>query len=210
MKRILRLITIVTILGPSGEGKTTLLRMILGLISPDSGDVTLIASDGTELPVNADLRNLISYVPQGNTIIAGTGAENLRMVNEAATDEAIIAALKSACAWEFVKNLPDGIHTRLGSNAYGISVGQAQRISIARALLRNAPILLLDEATSALDPDTEASVLKQIVSMCPNKTCIVSTHRPSILPLSSRVYRVKEKTLVELNRRETMSFGMPD
>lgn len=190
---------IVTVLGSSGEGKTTLLRMILGLISPDSGEVSLIGSDGKEMPVNADLRKLISYVPQGNTTVAGTIAENMRMVKENATDEEIIEALKTACAWEFVKDLPDGINTRLGGNAHGISTGQAQRISIARAILRNAPILVLDEATSALDTDTENTVLKNIVSMCPDKTCIVSTHRPSILKLSDRVYRVEDKKLVVLD-----------
>ena len=187
---------IVTILGSSGEGKTTLLRMILGLISPDSGDVTLIGSDGKEMPVNADLRKLISYVPQGNTTITGTISENMRMVKENATDEEITEALKTACAWDFVKELPDGINTHLGGNAHGISTGQAQRISIARAVLRNSPILMLDEATSALDINTENTVLKNIVSMCPDKTCIVSTHRPSILKLSNRVYRVEDKKLV--------------
>ncbi len=187
---------IVTVLGSSGEGKTTLMRMILGLISPDSGEVTLIGSDGKEMPVNADLRKLISYVPQGNTTITGTIAENMRMVKENATDEEIITALKTACAWDFIKDLPNGINTRLGGNAHGISTGQAQRISIARAILRNSPILMLDEATSALDVDTENTVLHNIVSMCPDKTCIVSTHRPSILKLSSRVYRVEDKKLV--------------
>ena len=189
---------IVTLLGPSGEGKTTLLRMILGLISPDSGDVTLIGSDGKEMSVNADLRKLISYVPQGDTTISGTIAENMRMVKENATDEEIIKALKTACAWDFVKDLPDGINTHLGGNAHGISTGQAQRISIARAVLRDAPILMLDEATSALDSETENTVLKNIVSTCPNKTCIVSTHRPSILELSDRIYRVEDKKLVQV------------
>lgn len=187
---------IVTILGSSGEGKTTLLRMILGLISPDSGDITLTGSDGTEMPVNADLRKLISYVPQGSTTVAGTIAENMRMVCENASDEEIINALKTACAWEFVKELPNGVNTYIGGNSHGISTGQAQRISIARAILRDAPVIILDEATSALDSDTENEVLKNIVSACPEKTCIVSTHRPSILKLSSRVYCVEDKKLV--------------
>lgn len=191
---------IVTILGPSGEGKTTLLRMILGLVSPDSGDVSLIGADGKKMAVNADMRKLISYVPQGNTIIAGTIAENLRMVKEDAADAELIEALKTACAWEFVQKLPEGIHTAVGGNGHGVSMGQAQRISIARALLRNSPILILDEATSALDTETEAEVLKNIVSACPDKTCIVSTHRPSILKLSDRVYRIEDKKLIELDR----------
>lgn len=191
---------IVTILGSSGEGKTTLLRMILGLVSPDSGAVSLIGTNGKEAPVNADLRKLISYVPQGNTTVSGTVAENLRMVREDASDAELIEALQTACAWEFVQRMPEGIHTALGGSGHGVSMGQAQRISIARALLRDSPVLILDEATSALDTETEAKVLKNIVSVCPEKTCIVSTHRPSILKLSDRVYRIEDKKLVELDR----------
>ena len=189
---------IVTLLGPSGEGKTTLLRMILALISPDKGEITLIGSDGRESAANADLRCLISYVPQGASTVAGTVAENMRMVKEDATDDEIITALKTACAWEFVKELPDGINTYIGTGSHGISEGQAQRISIARAILRDTPILMLDEATSALDSDTENEVLKNITSSCPDKTCIVSTHRPSIFALSDRIYRVEDKKLLDV------------
>ena len=122
------------------------------------------------------------------------------MVKEDAADAELIEALKTACAWEFVQKLPEGIHTALGGNGHGVSMGQAQRISIARALLRNSPILILDEATGALDTETEAEVLKNIVSSCPEKTCIVSTHRPSILKLSDRVYRIEDRKLMELDR----------
>ena len=194
---------IVTLLGPSGEGKTTLLRMILALISPDKGEITLIGSDGRESAANADLRRLISYVPQGASTVAGTVAENMRMVKEDATDDEIITALKTACAWEFVKELPDGINTYIGINkelrerGRGISEGQAQRLSIARAILRDAPILLLDEATSALDEETEARVIHNVLSASPNKTIVVSTHRLSMLIKCNRIYRIINKTMEE-------------
>ena len=193
---------IVAVLGASGEGKTTLLRMILGLIRPEQGSVTLRGSDGERVPINADLRLLFSYVPQGNTIFSGSVAENMRMVCENATDEQIIAALKTACAWGFVEKLPQGIHTQLGEKGKGLSMGQAQRIAIARAVLRDAPILLLDEATSALDAETERKVLENIMRCRPNKTCIVCTHRPGVLAQCRRVYRITGQAIREMTREE--------
>ena len=141
---------IVALVGPSGEGKTTMIRLILGLIRPQDGNVTLCASDGSEIPMNAETRHLFAYVPQGNTIISGTIAENMRMVKEDATDEEIIEALKVSCAWDFVEKMPDTINSNVGERGRGLSEGQAQRIAIARAVLRDAPVLLLDEATSAV------------------------------------------------------------
>ncbi|MCQ2456787.1 MAG: ABC transporter ATP-binding protein/permease [Clostridia bacterium] len=180
----------VAVLGPSGEGKTTLLRLILGLVLPEEGEVTLRGSDGRKIPMNADLRELFSYVPQGSSVTSGTVADNLRMVKEDATDEEITGALKAACAWEFVETLPGGIYGCLGDGGKGISTGQAQRISIARAILRDSPVLLLDEATSALDAETEKKVLANILKMSPNRTCIISTHRESVLGSCKKVYRI--------------------
>ncbi len=190
---------IVALVGPSGEGKTTMIRMVLGLIHPQEGLVSLVDSDGHEVEINADTRRYFSYVPQGNTILSGTIAENMRMVKEDATDEEIIAALKTACAWEFVSQLEGGINGKLGERGRGVSEGQAQRIAIARAVLRDAPVLLLDEATSALDVQTEREVLRRIVKQRPNKTIIVTTHRPSVLDLCQRVYRVTDSKLTELD-----------
>ena len=108
-----------------------------------------------------------------------------------------------ACAWDLVAKLPNGINSKLREHGKGISEGQAQRISIARAILRDAPILLLDEATSALDTETERKVLQNIVRRCPNKTCIVTTHRPSVLDVCDRVYRVSgTQVTVEERGRE--------
>ena len=130
---------IVSLVGPSGEGKTTMVEM------------------------NADTRHLFAYVPQGNTILSGTIAENLKMVKQDATEEEMIEALKISCAWDFVKNMEETIYTKIGERGRGFSEGQAQRIAIARAVLRDAPILLLDEATSALDVTTERKVLRNII-----------------------------------------------
>lgn len=199
---------IVALVGPSGEGKTTMIRLILGLIRPESGRAYLRASNGQEMEMNADTRYLFSYVPQGNTILQGTIAENMRMVKEDATDEEIVEALKIACAWDFVKNLPETFNSTIGEKGRGLSEGQAQRISIARAVLRNSPILLLDEATSALDVTTERMVLRNIIQQRPNKVCIVTTHRPSVLNMCQRVYRVMETHVTELSEEESARMAM--
>lgn len=199
---------IVALVGPSGEGKTTLIRLMLGLVQPQEGRVFLRASYGTETDLNADSRMLFTYVPQGNTIMSGTIEENLRIVNPEATEEEIIEALKVSCAWDFVKNMPQQIHSELGERGRGLSEGQAQRIAIARALLRNAPILLLDEATSALDARTEGQVLKNIRESCPEKTCIVTTHHAGVLGLCTRIYRVQETRVAELTREEAARIIM--
>lgn len=193
---------IVALVGPSGEGKTTMIRLILGLVRPERGSAFLKASDGRTVEMNADTRYLFAYVPQGNTILSGTIAENMRMVKEEATDEEIIEALKIACAWDFVERMPDTINSNIGERGRGFSEGQAQRIAIARAVLRDAPILLLDEATSALDVTTERQVLRNIIQQRPNKTCIVTTHRPSVLNMCQRVYRVMQTHVTELSEEE--------
>ena len=185
-----------------------MIRLILGLVRPEDGDVKLRASNGQEISMNAETRHLFAYVPQGNTILSGTIAENMRMVKEDATDEEIVDALKVACAWDFVGKLPDTINSNVGERGRGLSEGQAQRIAIARAVLRDSPILLMDEATSALDVTTERTVLRNIVQQHPNKTCIVTTHRPSVLNLCQRVYRVMETKVTELSEEESSRMAM--
>jgi len=184
---------IVAVLGESGGGKTTLFRLLLGLVNPDVGNVYIEDYKGNRLDINADLRQLISYVPQGNTIVLGTITDNLRMIKDDASEQEMIKALKIACAWDFVK--PLGLDGKVGEKGKGLSEGQGQRIAIARAMLRNAPILFLDEATSALDEKTENDVLDSIVKNCPNKTIIVSTHRPSVLSRCDKVYKIVDKKL---------------
>ena len=198
---------IIALVGPSGEGKTTLIRMFLGLIHPESGKARLKDANGEYYTLDASTRKLFAYVPQGNTIFSGTIADNLRMVKEDATDEQIIEALKSACAYDFVEKLDEGINSKIGARGRGLSEGQAQRISIARAILRDAPILLLDEATSALDIETERKVLRNIIQNHPNKTCIVTTHRPSVLNMCQRVYRVVDTKLTQLTEEEASAMA---
>lgn len=198
---------IVALVGPSGEGKTTLIRLILGLLKPEKGDAVLRASDGTEVELNAEIRHLLAYVPQGNTIFSGTIADNLRMAKTDATEVELIEALQLACAWDFVSKMPGGINSNLGERGRGLSEGQAQRIAIARAMLRDTPVLLLDEATSALDVATERKVLQNIMQARPNKTCIVTTHRPSVLTMCQRVYRVMDKQITELDAEESAQLA---
>ncbi len=197
---------IIALVGPSGEGKTTMLRLILSLMRTKDGTAYLAAGGNTDkldmVPLTPSTRKLFSYVPQGNTMFSGTIAENMRNVKPEATDEEIVEALKEACAWEFVEKLPDGIHSAIKERGGGFSEGQAQRVSIARALLRQAPILLLDEATSALDVATERKVLRNIMNSERPRTCIVTTHRPTVLSTCTRVYAIRDKKCVVLNDEE--------
>lgn len=199
---------IVAIVGPSGEGKTTLIRLMLGLVSPQDGSVSICTARGEHIAMNARLRQLFAYVPQGNTMISGTIADNLRIAKEDATDEELIRALKLACAWGFVDKLPEKINSQLGERGRGLSEGQSQRIAIARAILRDAPIMLFDEATSALDTATERAVLRNITESSLNKTCIITTHRPSVLNLCKRIYRVIDREVCELDSEETERMAM--
>lgn len=195
---------VVALVGPSGEGKTTMLRLILALLCPKEGRMWVCAEENREekILLSASARKLFSYVPQGNTMFSGTIAENLRTVKPDASDEELIEALKLACAWDFVQKLPDGINSAVKERGGGFSEGQAQRLSIARALLRKSPILLLDEATSALDVATERRVIRNIMTDTYPRTCIVTTHRPTVLNICARVYAIKDKSCRELKERE--------
>ncbi len=181
---------ILALVGPSGEGKTTLLRLLLGLIRPDEGEICLIDGMGQRHDIGADTRHCFTYVPQGNTVIAGTVADNLRLAKPDATVEEMVQALRDACAWGFVNELPLGLDSPIGEGGKGLSEGQAQRIAIARALMRTAPVMLLDEVTSALDRATEQQVLENLTKR--GVTTIVTTHRPSVLELCSQIYRVED------------------
>ena len=150
--------------------------------------------DGRRIPVSAATRGLFSYIPQNNFMFSDTVAENMRTVNREATDDQIVEALKQACAYEFIENLPDGIYSKIGEKGSGFSEGQIQRLAIARALISNAPVLLLDEATSALDAETEKQILRNVLENNRHRTLIFATHRQSVIPLCNRVYKIHSDT----------------
>lgn len=166
------------VLGETGAGKTTLIRIILALLKPQQGSVTIYDSHES-MALTPRIRCNIVYVPQGNTLLSGTIRDNLRLGRLGATDREMAEALHTACA-DFVFDLPDGLDTECSEAGGGLSEGQAQRISIARALLRDRSIMLFDEATSALDPDTERQLLDNILGRH-DRTIIFITHRQAVV-----------------------------
>ena len=187
------------ILGETGAGKTTLIRMMLALINPQEGDVRLISSDNEKnaalTPSSRDRvkeRGYFSYIPQGNTLFSGSIRENLLMGNPNATTEEMRNALHIAMA-DFVFDLPDGIFTKCSEQGGGLSEGQAQRIAIARAILRPCKILLLDEATSALDVQTEKTLLENLKQHFKNTTIIFVTHRLAVVDFTTDVLTMERQ-----------------
>ena len=168
--------------GPSGIGKSTLLKLLLGVIVPQSGQLYLECPEG-QVPLDRSTRKLFAYVPQGNLLLSGTIRENLTVVRPQATEEEIQAAVYASTMDEFLPQLPQGLDTPLGESGMGLSEGQAQRLAIARAVLGGAPVMLLDECTSALDAETEQKVLQRLKAL-PERTCIAVTHRPAAMELS--------------------------
>ena len=176
------------ILGETGAGKTTLIRLLLGLITPQKGAVEWCLQD-QRCPYGFLGREAIAYVPQGNTLLSGTIRENLLLANSTATEEEMNDALFVAAA-DFVFALPQGLDTACQEFGGGLSEGQAQRICIARALLRPCPILIFDESTSALDIATEKLVIERLVSSCKGKTMIFVTHRAAVLEHCSQIIQL--------------------
>ncbi len=189
----------VAIVGESGIGKTTLIRIIMSFMSDVQGSVRFFNEDGEEELANAGTRDYIAYVPQGNTLFSGTIRENILMGNLCATEEDVVEALRLASGYDFVMELPQGLDTVIGERGHGLSEGQAQRIAIARAFVRKAPFLILDEATSALDEVTEQAVIRGLQQLTPRPTCLIITHRKSILEYCDREIKLEGKTAMEVS-----------
>lgn len=183
------------IVGKSGIGKTTLVRLMMAFTQNMTGDIVFFNDQGNKMQASPDARKFIAYVPQGNTLFSGTIKENILMGNKNASDEEVIEALISSAAYDFVNEFPKGINTLIGEKGVGISEGQAQRIAIARALVRRAPFLILDEATSSLDESTELKVLEGIRKWRPSPTCLLITHRRSVLQYCDREIVIEDKKL---------------
>ena len=185
---------IAALTGISGGGKTTLFMLIFGMYRPQAGKITLVTTQGECAPCAAS-RRLFAYVPQGNGLFSGTIRENIAFA-VLADDERIMRAARTACAEEFIMQLPDGLDTVIGENGAGLSEGQAQRIAVARAVYSGADFLLMDEATSALDADTEYRLLKNIAAL-DGKTALIVTHRPAALEICSRKFILKDGVINE-------------
>jgi ABC-type bacteriocin/lantibiotic exporter with double-glycine peptidase domain len=178
--------TMVAVMGETGVGKTTLLRLLLALIKPDSGKITI--SDGNEdVTISERTRANFVYVPQGNSLFSGTIRDNLLMGDLSADDDELKRVLKIAVA-EFVFDLPEGLDTVLGENGSGLSEGQAQRIAIARSLLRPGKVLLFDEATSALDSETEQTFMRNLKNEIRNRTVLFITHQTEVAAFCDHTY----------------------
>lgn len=179
------------VLGETGAGKTTLIRLLLGLLKPKYGTIT-IYNDEQNHNMSALMRCNMVYVPQGNTLMSGTIRDNLLMADPNATDHDMMEALHTACA-DFVAELPEGLYTTIDEKGGGLSEGQSQRITIARALLRKRSIMLFDEATSALDPETEKMLLTNILKN-KEQTIIFITHRMAVLEYCDKRLNMDDKT----------------
>lgn len=183
--------------GISGIGKSTLFKLLLGVLKPDAGAVEIETAAGA-LSADKTTRALFSYVPQGNLLFSGTVRENLCFVKADATEEEIDRAVRVSCADEFLRELPEGLDTRLGEGGRGLSEGQMQRLAVARAVLTDAPVLLLDEATSALDAQTERRLLQNLKAL-PGKTCLLISHKTAAFDVCDRVLELREGRVLSVH-----------
>jgi len=187
----------VSMMGSSGIGKTTFLRLVMSFVFPETGTMELFDEEGKRIKINAGSRKYLSYVPQGNTLISGRIIDNLRLGDKDLSEDEIWKLLRVVAVDEFVRSTPNGLDTVVGERGLGLSEGQAQRIAIARALAKKAPLLILDEATSALDEETEIAVLRHLREHVKGITCLLITHRTSVLKFCDRCIRIDDKRIVD-------------
>ena len=187
----------VAIVGESGIGKTTLIRLLMSFAAPNKGIIEYSDKDGRTMEANADVRRFISYVPQGNTLFSGTIRSNILMGKADASEEELMQAIELSSSQSFINEMEDGLDTVIGEKGLGVSEGQAQRIAIARALIRKSPFIILDEATSALDEVTELKVLGGLRKLTPRPTCLLITHRRSVLQYCDRELKIENHNMRE-------------
>jgi len=176
------------LMGHTGAGKTTLFRLLLGLIKPNQGSMELFNADNRQA-ISEHTRSNFVFVPQGNSLMSGSIRYNLQLAKPDATDEELREVLHTAMA-DFVLDLPEGLDAECGERGGGLSEGQAQRIAIARGLLRPGNIMLLDEISASLDEQTEQELYKRLFAAYPQKTMIFITHRPTVCELCNEVIRL--------------------
>lgn len=196
---------IVAIYGESGIGKSTLLKLILGIVQNNDGKIYFELENEEQIQIGTNTRNMFAYVPQGNFILSGTIRENITFANSNASAEEIKNALQISDCEKFISKLPEGINTKIGERGKGLSEGQLQRLALARAIISKAPILILDEVTSSLDSNTEMKVLQNIKNMS-DRTCIIVTHRTIVSKVCDLEFIVEDKKITEKaiaeNRKE--------
>ena len=189
---------------PSAIGPAKRIPSILGLVRPQDGGVSLCAADGTAIEMNAETRHLFAYVPQGNTIISGTIAENMRMVKEDATDEEMIRVCRLAQADPFIQEFPDKYDTYIEQGGSNVSGGQKQRLCIARALLKHPKILILDDSTSAVDTKTDALIRKAFLEEIPDTTKFIIAQRVSSIEDADKILVMDGGAIVAMGTHEEL------
>ncbi len=185
----------VAVMGESGIGKTTLIRLLLSFVDQSQGSIEFEDEYMESVHNSATMRGIISYVPQGNTLFSGSIMDNIRVGNTMSTELDIHKAI-NASACEFVYDLPAGLDTMIGEKGHGLSEGQAQRIGIARALLKEAPVVIFDEATSALDELTERKVMQNLQNIYPRPTCLIITHKRNLMDYCNKELKISERSLI--------------
>ena len=191
---------LVVMTGISGIGKSTLLKLLLGVFTLENGNIYFKMKDGSRVDVDCNLRRMFSYVPQGNFLLSGTLRDNIAFIKDDATEEEIWQAVEFACA-DFIRELPQGLDTIIGEKGMGLSEGQVQRVAIARAILSGAPVILLDEATSALDEVTELKLLENIKKLS-DKTCILISHKKAANDMCNKEVRIIDGKIVVYDLNE--------
>ena len=193
----------VAFVGPSGGGKTTLANMIARFFDPQSGVVRVGGVDVKNIP-KQELMNTVSFVFQNSRLIKASILDNVRLGNPNASEEEVFQALQAAQCLDIVEKFPDGIHTMIGSKGVYLSGGEQQRLAIARAILKNAPIIILDEATAFADPDNETKVQAAFSQLAKGRTVIMIAHRLSTIVGADRIFVLKDGTIAEQGTYEEL------